>query len=383
MCEKSWCASDLDRVWGGRLGENAFAAPRLQGGVVLDIAHIHACPGGTHRAVLVAGDFVWRCGGTVSRLAGVRFYTTHNISHYFGGRMKKCFLVVPLLLLLLLPAGSQAQIPNASFENWTQTTALNPDGWITFNLTGFAVPITRSTTPHSGQYAVQGSVVNVAYVNELMPAYLYSYFGYHGRPASLNGWYQFTSAGHDSLEITVALYRNGLSEFVSSGSWSARTSTTGYTQFSIPLEYFSGLAADTAVVWVITANGDNDTVHLGTTFILDDLSFEGTVAGITPPASQKPITYALDQNYPNPFNPSTTIRFALPEAGHVRLSVYNLLGERVAMPVDEIRQAGTYDQRFDASALPSGTYFYRLEVQSTNGSQGQNFVQVKRMTLIR
>jgi hypothetical protein len=73
-----------------------------------------------------------------------------------------------------------------------------------------------------------------------------------------------------------------------------------------------------------------------------------------------PTDYGLAQNYPNPFNPETVIEFQLPEAGPVRLEVFSLLGERVAMLVDERLAAGVYRERFDASALPSGVYVYRL-----------------------
>ncbi len=73
-----------------------------------------------------------------------------------------------------------------------------------------------------------------------------------------------------------------------------------------------------------------------------------------------PTSFALDQNYPNPFNPATTIEFAVPKETHVTLEVYNLLGQRIAILVDDVRPAGYYAQRFDASALGTGLYFYRL-----------------------
>jgi hypothetical protein len=78
-----------------------------------------------------------------------------------------------------------------------------------------------------------------------------------------------------------------------------------------------------------------------------------------------PTTYALEQNYPNPFNPSTFIEFALPRQDHVQLDVYNVIGQKVATLVNESRPAGYYRERFDASGMASGMYFYRL---STGGA---------------
>jgi hypothetical protein len=74
-----------------------------------------------------------------------------------------------------------------------------------------------------------------------------------------------------------------------------------------------------------------------------------------------PSTFRLGQNYPNPFNPSTTITFELPKSSDVRLTVFDLLGREVAVLVNERREAGGHAATFDASALSSGVYVYRLE----------------------
>ncbi len=78
-------------------------------------------------------------------------------------------------------------------------------------------------------------------------------------------------------------------------------------------------------------------------------------------ATTLPDAYALSQNYPNPFNPSTQIRFALPQAGPVRLTVFDVLGREVAVLVDSTLPAGTHEATFDAAQLPSGVYLYQLE----------------------
>jgi hypothetical protein len=88
-----------------------------------------------------------------------------------------------------------------------------------------------------------------------------------------------------------------------------------------------------------------------------------------------PTEFALMQNYPNPFNPSTTIRYALPEAVMVKLAVYNSVGQQVAILVEEAQEAGYHDARFEGSHLSSGVYFYRI--------QAGDFVATRRFVLLK
>jgi hypothetical protein len=80
-----------------------------------------------------------------------------------------------------------------------------------------------------------------------------------------------------------------------------------------------------------------------------------------PPAVQLPREFVLEQNYPNPFNPSSVIRFALPHASFVTLTVYNTLGQQVGQLVNEQQQAGYHDVVFRGDGLASGVYFYRIQ----------------------
>ena len=73
-----------------------------------------------------------------------------------------------------------------------------------------------------------------------------------------------------------------------------------------------------------------------------------------------PVSFSLEQNYPNPFNPTTVIRFQLPTAGYVRLSVFNLFGQEVATLASGNRSAGSHIVGFNAQDLSSGVYLYRL-----------------------
>jgi hypothetical protein len=83
----------------------------------------------------------------------------------------------------------------------------------------------------------------------------------------------------------------------------------------------------------------------------------------------KPLTFSLEQNYPNPFNPSTIIRFGIPSPSHVKLAVYNSIGEEVAVLKNEMLEAGSYDINFDASRLSAGVYFYSLKTDSYHSTK--------------
>lgn len=84
---------------------------------------------------------------------------------------------------------------------------------------------------------------------------------------------------------------------------------------------------------------------------------------------QLPQEFTLSQNYPNPFNPSTNIRFTLKNAEHVKLVVFNMLGQKVRTLADQQMMAGSYIATWDGrddrgNQLSSGVYYYRLETQS-------------------
>jgi 1,4-alpha-glucan branching enzyme len=88
-----------------------------------------------------------------------------------------------------------------------------------------------------------------------------------------------------------------------------------------------------------------------------------------------PKNYALDQNYPNPFNPSTTINYALPKSEKVTITVFNMIGQKVATLINKKQEAGFHSVNFEASNLASGMYIYRIKAGS--------FSQIKKLTLIK
>ena len=90
---------------------------------------------------------------------------------------------------------------------------------------------------------------------------------------------------------------------------------------------------------------------------------------------QLPTSFALLQNYPNPFNPTTTVGYQIPNQSYVTLKIFDVLGREVVVLVNEKKDAGRYSVQWNASAMPSGIYFYRIQT-------GQ-FTETKRMILMK
>jgi hypothetical protein len=96
---------------------------------------------------------------------------------------------------------------------------------------------------------------------------------------------------------------------------------------------------------------------------------------IVEPSPDIPGAYNLHQNYPNPFNPVTVIRYDLPDAGRVEISVHNIVGQKLATLIAQKQPAGYHQVQFDGSDMSSGVYFYKITTEK--------FTQVKKMILLR
>ncbi|NUQ44388.1 MAG: T9SS type A sorting domain-containing protein, partial [Calditrichaceae bacterium] len=133
--------------------------------------------------------------------------------------------------------------------------------------------------------------------------------------------------------------------------------------FFAPVSYYGAFDPNAAVLWInrwTALNGERVTG-------IKDRQLDGN--------GQAPNAFALSQNYPNPFNPSTNIRYSLPRATNVKITVYNIRGQLVATLVDGYRAAGEYLVTWNAASLASGVYFYRLEAPG--------MVETRKMMLLR
>jgi photosystem II stability/assembly factor-like uncharacterized protein len=110
---------------------------------------------------------------------------------------------------------------------------------------------------------------------------------------------------------------------------------------------------------------------------LKQIDFDGSFeySDIVEVVVNQPNEFSLEQNYPNPFNPTTKIKFQIPETGYVRLKVFDILGNEVAVLINEELHSGNFKVEFNAANLSSGIYYYRL-------SAGE-FIDVKKMILLK
>ncbi len=99
------------------------------------------------------------------------------------------------------------------------------------------------------------------------------------------------------------------------------------------------------------------------------------IIGINNNSNEIPSAFSLKQNYPNPFNPSTTIEYNVPKSAYITIKVFNSAGQQVGVIEDGYEYAGNHTVSYDASRLPSGIYFYRMD---TDG-----FSESKKMVLIK
>ncbi len=234
------------------------------------------------------------------------------------GRKRLLRLVMSSGLMLLPVFTATAQFDGSYTGSFTgtATTALGPfpvSGSVTVTVTNNVITVT-SPGPGSGSISSSGSA------------------NFSGTGGALNASYTFSGT-----------FVAGVSAITASGGWSA--------QFSDGTPYGTGSASGT---WTTT----NQVTGA-------DYGQSGSV----------PLAHQLLQNYPNPFNPSTTIKYELVTTAEVRLSVYDILGREVSVLVNEKREAGVYEVKFDGSNLESGVYFYRLNAG--------DYVQARKLLLVR
>jgi len=281
--------------------------------------------------------------------------------------------IVKLLFSIFCFASIAISQPlNNSFENWTGGM---PDEWFT---TGNP-SVNQVSVAYQGSYAAHLEVIDLggfAFV-PVMQSLTSTFVGHpvsekHG---SLQGWYQFTPQGNDALIVSVSMLE-GTTNGVGAGTKVISASTSGWTQFTVPIFYIPGSAnPNITIISIIISDtaGVGEIGTIGSMGYVDYLTFTGPTS--VEQLSGLPENYSLSQNYPNPFNPSTNIEYSIPTESFVELKVYDVLGNEVVTLVNEQQQAGVYRADFTADNFPSGMYFARIAANE--------FTQVVKMILLK
>lgn len=197
----------------------------------------------------------------------------------------------------------------------------------------------------------------------------------------------FGPAGRDAAwgiktSLIDTIGKDILCGFISFSEFLPRNDTLLYLHFQLAAN------AAAAAVNCDTCEANNQHLSIVATSALDyrptwtkgDLSM-GTAVGDGPGSGITPLTYGLDQNLPNPFNAQTRIHFSMPAAGHVKLIVYNVLGQEVVTLLDGKLDANKHEVLWDGNngqgtPVASGTYFYRLNI-------GDQYEETRQMTLLK
>ena len=280
---------------------------------------------------------------------------------------------ITFLLIYLFLSTSNAQILNASFEDWN---AFDPVNWSSLDESGGIDGITESSDAHEGSSSVRMEVVDLG--GFAFPPYLWSiddngnYHQVSQKHGSLKGWYKFSPLGNDGLYIIVGMLDSD-SSAVGAGAEYFQNATSSWIEFDIPIYYNPGTPDPVQSFISIGIYDSTGQSNAGSFALIDHLSF--TDPSAVEQIGGLPQDFNLSQNYPNPFNPSTKIEYSIPEASFVQLRVFDILGNEVAELVNEEQSAGTYRADFIADNLASGFYVAQL--------RAGNYTKTIKMTLLK
>lgn len=190
---------------------------------------------------------------------------------------------------------------------------------------------------------------------------------------ALRFWHWFNFSRDDYGQVQIKEYEKEEWINLENGYYSG-SSSNAWTNTYFPLSNYADKKIQ--IGFYFRAHNAGGSVDESSGWYIDNVKIDGLISdlGIFQQVFS-PINNRLLQNYPNPFNPETRIKFGLPKVGHVKLEVFNMLGQRVAVLLDERKPAGYHEVTFDGTELPSGVYYYRI--------QADEFMQVKKMLLVK
>jgi hypothetical protein len=280
--------------------------------------------------------------------------------------MKRIALLICLTCLLTL--AMQAQIPNNSFETWVTNPAmaLAPEHWITMNsIVGSNV--LQSTPGYNSNTAAELKPINL--FGSVNPAFLYSEpFPISQRYEKLNCYVKGAPMGTDSLYIVADLFRDDTVP-VAGGAYFGAPVFSAFTYLEIQLFYYSNDFPDSAAIAIWA--GGVDTTYIGTSYIIDELSFSGNV-GINELSRDLLVTGPV---YPTPAMEEINIPFALAEASGIHLVIYDALGRQIVSKPQGMFTKGSHRLVYRVEGMKSGWYFYTLMAETGQAVTGKFMVK--------
>jgi hypothetical protein len=198
----------------------------------------------------------------------------------------------------------------------------------------------------------------------------------------LGDGFSYTESPYDLFVVSGNLYTHtgGVEEYIPS----LGQDVVGIAAYANENTYYAVMNEGIHSLWG-PANPPSEMTQLGKHLFYNVIAghFSQVVTGVkTHAGGNLPKQFSLSQNYPNPFNPATKIQYSLPSSANVTLSVYNILGQRVATLVDGIQTAGLKSAIWNANEFASGVYFYKLEAISA-GAPAKTFTDVKKLVLLK
>lgn len=251
--------------------------------------------------------------------------------------------------LFLFPAIAFCQIPNPSFEDWTDSF---PDGWYTNSSPPSLLPVIMSTDAHTGDFALKCQIVDdsgIPFGPYIQPATVSHGFPYTLNDTVLYGYYKADLIGSNLGLVEVWIYDSLLNQ-VGAGLALLPTTQT-YTQFSIPIIYTPGsYANELSIIIQMTDTSATGNFSVGSYFLLDDLTFQdsATVNINTPEKNHYTIS-------PNPANDHITIQGDFSNRKKQYVAIYDVTGKKLfsdnLSPLSE-----NSVNSIDVSSIPPGCY---------------------------
>ncbi len=246
-------------------------------------------------------------------------------------------------------------------SNWTFT-----GGWGTTTSQSYSPPTSFTESP-TGNYG-NNQTITMTLANPIntsnFPVTVLSYYYRHDIEPLDNAYIQVSSNNGTNWVSVKYYYGQQLS----------------WKQEVLDITDLANRSTQMRIRFLLVSNGTltTDGIYIDNIKIQN---YQDVLTGISS-NGQIPIKYALEQNYPNPFNPVTSIKFQIPKAGFVKLTVFDALGRVVKTLVNENKPAGYHHVEFNGSNLASGLYIYRIAILSDK-IEADGFTAVKKMMLIK